>query len=59
MKEGIIKMLLLLQNVLYCLLYALLIKCAVKNDGRNCLYFYPKDFLEEAQNVVLPIRKLS
>lgn len=52
-------MLLLLQNVLYCLLYALLIKCAVKNDGRNCLYFYPKDFLEEAQNVVLPIRKLS
>lgn len=49
MKEGIAKMLLLLQNVLYCLLYALLIKCAVKNDGRNCLYFYPKDFLEEAQ----------
>ena len=42
-------MLLLLQNVLYCLLYALLIKCAVKNDGRICLYFYPKDFLEEAQ----------
>jgi SAM-dependent methyltransferase len=42
-------MLLLLQNVLYCLLYALLIKCAVKNDGHNCLYFYPKDFLEEAQ----------
>ena len=36
-------MLLLLQNVLYCLLYALLIKCAVKNDGHNCLYFYPKD----------------
>lgn len=49
MKEGITKMLLLLQNVLYCLLYALLIKCAVKNNGRNCLYFYPKDFLEEAQ----------
>lgn len=49
MKEGIEKMLLLLQNVLYCLLYALLIKCAVKNDGHNCLYFYPKDFLEEAQ----------
>ena len=42
-------MLLFLQNVLYCLLYALLIKCAVKNDGRNCLYFYPKEFLEEAQ----------
>ena len=42
-------MLLFLQNVLYCLLYALLIKCAVKNDGCNCLYFYPKDFLKEAQ----------
>ena len=26
-------MLLLLQNVLYCLLYVMLIKCAVKNDG--------------------------
>ena len=42
-------MLLFLQNVLYCLLYALLIKCAVKNDGCNCLYFYPKDFLKEVQ----------
>ena len=42
-------MLLLLQNVLYCLLYALLIKCAVRNDGRNCLYFYPKEYIEEAQ----------
>ena len=37
-------MLLLLQNVLYCLLYASLIKCAVRNDGRNCLYFYPKEY---------------
>ena len=42
-------MLLLLQNVLYCLLYASLIKCAVRNDGRNCLYFYPKEYIEEAQ----------
>ena len=42
-------MLLLLQNVLYCLLYALLIKCAVRNDGYNCLYFYPKEYIEEAQ----------
>ena len=39
-------MLLLLQNVLYCLLYASLIKCAVRNDGRNCLYFYPKEYYE-------------
>ena len=49
MKEDIRKMLLLLQNVLYCLLYASLIKCAVRNDGRNCLYFYPKEYIEEAQ----------
>ena len=42
-------MLLLLQNVLYCLLYASLIKCAVRNDGRNCLYFYPKEYIEEAE----------
>ena len=42
-------MLILLQNVLYCLLYASLIKCAVRNDGRNCLYFYPKEYIEEAQ----------
>ena len=30
-------------------MYALLIKCAVRNDGRNCLYFYPKEYIEEAQ----------
>ena len=31
------------QIVLYCLLYLLLVKCAVRDSGRNCLYFYPKD----------------
>ena len=41
---------LLLQIALYCLLYFLLIKCAVQNSGRNCLYFYPKAYLDEAQN---------
>lgn len=50
-------MLLLLQNVLYCLLYVMLIKCAVKNDGLNCLYFYPKEYIEEAENAELPIKK--
>lgn len=40
---------LLLQNVLYCLLYILLVKCAVKNNGLNCLYFYPEEYIEEAQ----------
>lgn len=31
------------QIVLYCLLYLLLVKCAVRDSGRNCLYFYPKE----------------
>ena len=42
--------LLLLQNILYCLLYVMLIKCAVKNNGLNCLYFYPKEYIEEREN---------
>ncbi len=36
------------QLVLYCLLYILLVKCAVRNSGLNCLYFYPKEYIEEA-----------
>lgn len=42
-------MLILVQLVYYCLLYILLVKCAVRDDGRNCLYFYPKEYIEEAQ----------
>ena len=42
-------MLFLLQLVLYCLLYILLVKCAVRNSGLHCLYFYPKEYVEEAQ----------
>lgn len=42
-------MTLLLQNILYCFLYVLLVKCAVRNNGMNCLYFYPPEFIEEAQ----------
>ena len=42
-------MLLLLQLILYCLLFLALVKCAVKDSGRNCLYFYPQEFLDEAQ----------
>lgn len=38
-----------LQIALYCLLYFLLVKCAAKDSGRNCLYFYPKAYLDEAQ----------
>ena len=42
-------MLILVQLVFYCLLYILLVKCAVRDDGRNCLYFYPKEYIEEAE----------
>ena len=38
-----------LQMVLYCLLFIGLVKCAVRDNGINCLYFYPKEFIEEAQ----------
>lgn len=40
---------LLLQILFYCFLFWLPVRCTVKNSGRNCLYFYPKEFLEEAQ----------
>ena len=39
---------LLLQNILYCLLFILMVKCLVRNDGMNCVYFYPKEYIEEA-----------
>ena len=52
-------MLLLLQNVLYCLLYASLIKCAVRNDGRNCLYFLSKRiYRRSTETMELLIKKL-
>lgn len=41
-------MILLLQNILYCLLFILPVRCAVRNNGMNCLYFYPKEYIEEA-----------
>lgn len=51
---------LILQIGLYCLLFFLLVKCAVRDNGMNCLYFYPKAYIEEAekrglahQNVVM------
>ena len=42
-------MMLFLQCVLYCLLFILPVKVAVRNNGLNVLYFYPKEFIEEAQ----------
>lgn len=40
---------LLLQLILYCLLFLLLVKCLAGNSGRNCLYFYPPAYLDEAE----------
>lgn len=39
---------LVVQIILFCLLYILMVKFAVRDSGLNCLYFYPKDFLAEA-----------
>ena len=41
-------MLFCLQIALYCLLFFLLVKAAAGNDGLRCLYFYPKEYQEEA-----------
>jgi len=40
---------LVLQIALFCLLYILMVKFAVRDSGLNCLYFYPKAFLAEAE----------
>ncbi len=39
---------LILQIILYCLLFVLLVKGAAKNSGLNCLYFYPEAYIDEA-----------
>ena len=41
-------MLLIIQLILYCLLFFLMVKAAVKDNGMNCLYFYPPSFIDEA-----------
>jgi hypothetical protein len=41
-------MLIALQLLLYCLLFIFMVKLAVGNSGLNCLYFYPKDYIEKA-----------
>lgn len=39
---------LVLQLVLFCLLFALLVKCLARESGRNCMYFYSSEYLDEA-----------
>lgn len=42
-------MLLCFQVLGCCLLFFLLVRYAVKNDGLNCIYFYPQAYIDEAQ----------
>lgn len=42
-------MIILLQLILYCLLFFLLVKCAARNNGLNCLYFYSDEYQQEAK----------
>ena len=42
-------MLLCFQVLGCCLLFFLLVRCAVKNDGLYCLYFSPQAYIDEAQ----------
>ncbi len=45
---------LLLQLILYCLLFFLLVKWAAKDSGLNCIYFYPKEYINGAENAAWP-----
>jgi hypothetical protein len=44
-------MIILLQLVIFCLLYIGMVKAAVRDSGRNCLYFYPKDYIVKANEL--------
>lgn len=39
----------LLQMILYCLLFILMVKYAVRDNGINCIYFYPEEYIDEAE----------
>ena len=41
-------MLILLQLALFCFLFIFMVKCAARDSGINCLYFYPKEYIAEA-----------
>jgi magnesium-transporting ATPase (P-type) len=46
--EGGIKMRICLQLALFCALYFFMVKLAARDNGLNCLYFYPNDYIEKA-----------
>jgi hypothetical protein len=41
-----------LQLILFCVLFTLLAKLAVRNDALNALYFYPKPVQERVYELV-------
>jgi hypothetical protein len=47
-RRGGTEMLIVLQLILFCLLFIGMVKLAVRDSGLNCLYFYPKDYIEKA-----------
>ena len=46
-----------LQLVLFCVLFALMVKLAVRNDSLNALYFYPKPVRERVYDLGLTDRE--
>ncbi len=46
-----------LQLVLFCALFTLMVKIGTGNNALNCLYFYPKEYQEQAFRRNLPDRE--
>jgi hypothetical protein len=46
-------MLIALQLIMFCLLFIFMVKLAARDSGLNCLYFYPKDYIEKAAELGL------
>ena len=47
----------ILQLILFCALFALMVKLAVRNDALNALYFYPKPVQERVYDLGLTDRE--
>lgn len=47
----------ILQLILFCTLFALMVKLAVRNDALNALYFYPKPVQERVYDLGLTDRE--
>lgn len=47
----------IIQLILYCLLFTLMVKLAVRSNGINALYFYPKPVQERALAIGLTTRE--